>query len=64
MKLTIYDVRGRAVAQRNVGHQAAGARSVPWDGRNDRGERVPAGVYFARLDAGDFAATRKMLVVR
>ncbi len=65
--ITIYDVRGRVVRALNLGHQAAGvyqsrSKAAHWDGRNHFGEKVAAGVYFYMLKAGDFSATRKMLI--
>ena len=65
--LTIYDVRGIAVRALTLGHQAAGiyesrARAAYWDGRNQHGEPVASGVYFYTLTAGEFTATRKMLI--
>ena len=65
--LTIYNMRGVVVRQLELGHQSAGvyrsrSRAVHWDGRNMFGEKVAAGVYFYTLEAGDFTATRKMLI--
>ena len=65
--LTIYDMNGQAIRMLAVGHQPAGVyqnrdRAAYWDGRNQRGETVASGVYFCTLTAGDFTATRKMLV--
>ena len=65
--LTIYDTNGGAVRRLDVGHQAAGmyrsqSRAAYWDGRNQHGEFVASGVYFYTLTAGEFAATRKMLI--
>ena len=65
--LTIYAIDGKVVRHLDLGHQAAGyyqnkARAVYWDGRNAIGERVVSGLYFYTLTAGDFAATRKMLI--
>jgi flagellar hook assembly protein FlgD len=37
---------------------------VVWDGRDDAGNTVSSGVYMYRLRAGNFTATRKMLVIR
>ncbi|MDE0637747.1 MAG: cadherin domain-containing protein, partial [Candidatus Poribacteria bacterium] len=65
--LTIYNMRGVVVRQLKLGHKAAGmytsrSRAIHWDGRNMFGEKVAAGVYFYTLKAGDFTATRKMLI--
>ena len=63
----IYAVSGVLVRTLTLGHQAPGiyrgrSRAVYWDGRNEVGESVASGVYFYTLTAGDFAATRKMLI--
>ena len=65
--LTIHDIQGRVVRDLDLGHQHAGiyhsrARAAFWDGRNALGEPVASGVYFYTLKAGDFSATRKMLI--
>ena len=65
--LTIYDMSGAAVRRLAIGHQAAGMyqsrnRAAYWDGRNGRGESVASGLYFYTLRAGEFTATRKMLI--
>ena len=65
--LTIYDMTGSAVRHLEVGHQPAGVyqnrnRAAYWDGRNGRGESVASGVYFYTLRAGEFTATRRMLI--
>ena len=65
--LTIYDMNGGSVRRLEVGHQAAGMyqsrnRALYWDGRNQRGEFVASGLYFYTLRAGDFTATRRMLI--
>ena len=65
--LTIYDLNGQMVRQLALGHQAAGiyqsrSRAAYWDGRNAFGEPVASGLYFYTLTAGDFTATRKMLI--
>ncbi len=65
--LTIYNMRGVVVRTIALGHKAAGlytnrSRAIHWDGRNSIGEKVATGVYFYTLKAGDFTATRKMLI--
>ena len=65
--LRIYAVDGALVRRLVLGHRAAGIyrsknRAAHWDGRNAQGEKVASGVYFYTFSAGDFEATRKMLV--
>ena len=65
--VTIYDLRGVRVRQLALGHQPAGvyqsrSRAAYWDGRNSFGEPVASGLYFYTLTAGDFTATRKLLI--
>ena len=69
VQITIYDTRGSIVRQLNLGHQRAGiytgrGRAAYWDGQNAVGERVASGIYFYRFTAGDFTATRKMLITK
>jgi hypothetical protein len=53
--LLVHDVAGRRLAAL---HPAAGARSVRWDGRDEAGRALPAGVYFVRLAGADTEAAR------
>ena len=67
VRITIYNVRGSVVRVLVLGHQPAGfymsrSRAAYWDGRNAFGEKIASGVYFYTLTAGDFTATRRMLV--
>ena len=67
--LTIYDVDGRIVRTLDVGYRVAAfyesrSKAIYWDGRNEFGEQVASGVYFYHLSAGDFSATRKMLILK
>jgi len=67
VSLTIYAANGKMIKTLVLGHQDAGIyksrnRAVHWDGRNSIGEPVASGIYFYTLIAGDFTATRKMLI--
>ena len=67
--LTIYDQSGHVVRTLNVGHQIAAfhesrSKAIYWDGRNEFGEQVASGVYFYHLSAGNYSATRKMLIIK
>lgn len=62
--LTIYDVAGRALRTLVNGSVDAGLHSVSWDGTDDQGHALASGVYYARMDAGDFQATRSVVISR
>ena len=55
-------VRTLALGQRSAGLYQTKGRAAYWDGRNAQGEPVASGVYFYTLQAGDFIATKKMVI--
>jgi len=61
---TLADVTGRAVRCLAAGPQNIGLHSTVWDGRDARGRRLPAGVYFCRMQAGGTTATRRITLIR
>ena len=68
VSIQIFDTSGKLVRHLNLGMKPAGRyfsreKSAYWDGNNDLGERIASGIYFYYLTAGDYAATRKMVVV-
>jgi flagellar hook assembly protein FlgD len=62
--LAIFDLSGRRVRRLLAGDFAAGSRRVVWDGRNDEGVSVPAGLYLVRLDSAGTQQTRRVVLVR
>ena len=67
--LIIYDQTGQVVRTIDVGHKVAAgyedqAKAIYWDGRNAYGESVASGVYFYHLSAGDYSATRRMVILK
>ena len=65
--VTIHSINGALIRRLALGQMPAGmyqnrSRAAYWDGRNAHGEPVASGVYFYTLKAGDFTATRKMLI--
>ena len=67
--LTIYNTKGAVVRQLYAGHQPAGfytarTEAAYWDGRNENDELVASGAYFYQLRAGDYSATRRMVIVK
>ena len=67
VSISIYAADGKLVRRLDLGHQPVGiyesrSRAAYWDGRSVLGEPVASGVYFYTLTAGEFIATRKMLI--
>ena len=59
VSLKIYNIVGQEVKRFDLGAKPAGYHQVSWNDRN-----VSAGVYFYRLQAGDFSSTKKLMIVR
>ena len=67
--ITIYASDGNVVRTLALGHQEAGiyknrSQAAYWDGKNELGESVASGLYFYTLTAGNFTATRRMLILK
>ncbi|MBU0741085.1 hypothetical protein KKG45_14155 [bacterium] len=62
--LALYDVRGHCVRTLVSDFRSAGRHEVVWDMRGQRGEVLPAGVYFARLTAHGATVTRRLVTLR
>ncbi len=64
VELSILNVRGERVATLVDGFRGAGYHKVHWDGKDDSGRPVAAGVYFCQLRTQGLVAVRKMLLLR
>jgi hypothetical protein len=64
VRLAIYDVSGRRVRELVSEARPAGEHAIGWDLRDERGEAVGAGIYFARLDVGQRSVTQKVIRLR
>lgn len=62
--LTVYDVTGRSISTLVDTKYPTGSYSVKWNGTDNIGNQVSTGVYFARLQAGDYSQTIKMLYLK
>jgi len=67
--ISIYSSTGQLIRRLALGNKKAGyytsmERAVHWDGRNGSGEKVSTGIYFYIIQAGDFVATKKMLIAK
>ena len=69
VSIVIYNAKGRQVRILWLGAQRGGSyttkdRAAYWDGRSDTGEFVSSGIHFYRLQAGDFSAVRKLVILK
>lgn len=64
VRLSFFDIAGRAAKRVDFGVLAAGRQERGWKAEDDAGRPLPAGVYYLRLEAGRDQATQKVLILR
>ncbi len=64
LELTIYNIFGQRVRRLVGGLHAPGGYVTNWDLRDDKGELVSTGIYFYRLQAGNYLATKKLVITK
>nr|MBC8215464.1 tandem-95 repeat protein [Candidatus Neomarinimicrobiota bacterium] len=64
VSLIIYDIMGREVKRLVHVTQEAGFKSVLWNGKNNHGSEVSAGMYLYRISAGNFISVKKMVLLK
>jgi len=64
VQLVVYNVLGQTVKTLVDQEMAAGTHEVTWDGRNADGNQVSSGIYFYRINADNFNATKKMMMLK
>ena len=62
-RLDIFNMLGQRLRTLVNKEQAAGFHTVQWNGRNSHGEQVSSGVYFYRLQSGDFSQVKRMTLL-
>jgi hypothetical protein len=62
--LEIVDLRGRVVRTLLAGPRAAGRHEIAFDGRDQRGERLPSGAYLARLRTAGGEQTKALTLIK
>ena len=62
--LTVYDMLGNVVNNLVHTNQSSGYKSIQWNATNNQGKPVSAGVYLYKIQAGDFADTKKMIFLK
>jgi flagellar hook assembly protein FlgD len=64
VSLRLFDARGRLVRDLATGDLRAGRHDIRWDGRDQAGRNVAAGIYLARLESTVGQATTRLVLVR
>jgi hypothetical protein len=64
ISISIYNILGRKIRAFENRQMPAGTYNVRWDGRDSQGRTVSSGVYFYRIDAGQFVDSRKMILLK
>jgi hypothetical protein len=64
VKLEVFDIRGRLVKSLVDRALPAGRYDIGWDGRDSQGRKAASGVYFYRIEAGQWSQTKRMVIVR
>ena len=62
--LTIYNARGECIRALHDGSAARGIHSILWDGKDELGRMVPAGIYFLRMSCSSFSKVVKMSFIK
>lgn len=64
VKIIIYDIQGKQVAELVNNYQAPGTYEVTWNGKNDNAEVVSSGVYLYRIEVGSYSVSKKMMLLK
>jgi hypothetical protein len=64
VSVRVFDLMGREVKTLADGYVSAGRYDAKWDGTNQFGNAVSSGMYFVRVQAGEFSVVRKMTLMR
>lgn len=64
INLTIYDILGKKINTIVNEYKQVGVHQIRWNGKNSEGHSVAGGIYFYKLQAGDFIQTRKMVLLK
>ena len=59
-----YNILGKIVSQIDVGMLDAGRHSISWNAEDDRGNKLPSGIYFYTVEGSIVSATKKLLLIQ
>ena len=64
VQLDVYNVQGTKIATLVNEAQAAGTYMLTWSGKDDFGNQMPSGVYFYRISADSYSASKRMMLMK
>ena len=64
VNLIVYDILGREVKMLLNQTEQPGYKSIRWNGRNNAGQEISAGMYFYRLETTGFVKVHKMVLLK
>ncbi len=64
VKMDVYDVQGRRLASLADQVFAAGDHELVWNGRDDRGQELPSGIYFVKIATPQASEVQKLVMAR
>ena len=64
VSLNIYDILGREVAQLKSSHQKRGNHKTTWDGRDFSNNKSSPGIYFVKIQIGDYQSNQKIILLK
>ena len=64
VNISIYNILGARVKTLLNKRQNAGKYTIIWNGRDERGNKLPGGFYFLRIEAEDIKGTKKLLLIK
>jgi len=64
VSVKVYDITGRLIKRLVNGLQDRGWYTIQWDGNHENNRSISSGVYFIRLETGNFISTKKVLLVK
>ncbi|GAI37388.1 unnamed protein product, partial [marine sediment metagenome] len=64
VNISIYNTLGARVKTLLNERRNAGTHTITWNGNDERGNKLPSGFYFLKLEAEEYKGTRKLLLIR
>ncbi len=64
VELTLYNILGQKVKTLVNQHQSAGYKMIHWNGKDDKGNEIPSGLYFYKIKTPKYSETKKMVLLR